>query len=35
MNGRMDRASATETIHSSSILGQVYLNTIKIDIHSA
>ena len=31
----MDRASATQTIDSSSILGQVYLSIIKIDIHSA
>ena len=32
--GRVDRASATETVDSASIHGRVTTNTIKIDVHS-
>ena len=34
LSGRVDRASATETIDSGSITGRVKLKTIKTGIHS-
>ena len=33
-SGRVERASATETVDSGSIPGRVIPKTIKIDIHS-
>ena len=34
ISGRVDRASASETVDASSITGQVKLNTIEIGIHN-
>ena len=34
ISGRVDRASATETVDSGSILGRVKPKTVKIGIHS-